>query len=226
MSADRQTSGIRWTWSRTADSVHIRFLGRSAPRSAEGLLEALDPRPRGVSWLRQVHSNRVLDAHPGETGEGDALVTSHTDLALAIATADCVPVLLATPQQVAAAHAGWRGLVGDVISEALSRLTAPVNLVRAWIGPAIGACCYEIGEDVAAPLRAVGGPDTVRSRPGGKSHADLQAIAEVQLRARGVETIERTDLCTRCHPELLWSYRRQGESAGRNWSVIWRSSTS
>ena len=217
-------NGTGWSWARTAGSVHIRFLGRTAPRRVQEVLGALDPRPSDVSWLRQVHSNRVLEARPLQTGEGDALVTSHADLALAIAIADCVPVLLASPEQVAAVHAGWRGLASDIIPETLSRLTAPAGSVRAWIGPAIGACCYEIGEDVAESLRAAGGHDTVRSTRGGKSHADLQAIAEVQLRARGVETIERTDLCTRCHPNLLWSYRREGERAGRNWAVIWRTS--
>ena len=211
-----------WSWAADSGNVRLRFLGRNAPRRAEDLRHHLEPRPDALGWLRQVHSNRVLEARPGLAGEGDALFTSRENLALTIATADCVPVLLAAGELIAAAHAGWRGLVQGVLSATLSRLTVAPSAVEAWIGPAIGPCCYQVGADVAARLEAVGDAGAVATRPGRNPHVDLHAIALHQLRALGIETIHRIDLCTKCNPDLLWSYRGEGERAERNWAVIWR----
>lgn len=212
-----------WSWAAESGTVRLNFLGRNTPRGADGLRHHLEPQPEALGWLRQIHSNRVLEARPGLTGEGDALFTSRENLALAIATADCVPVLLATHDRIAAAHAGWRGLVDGVLPATLARLAVAAKAVEAWVGPAIGPCCYEVGDDVAGKLRAVGKAAAVTARPGRNPHVDLQAVALHQLRTLGIETIQRIDLCTRCNPDLLWSYRAQGEQAGRNWAIIWRS---
>lgn len=217
-----QPAADPWSWTSDPGTAHIRFLGKRTARDVEELRQSLTPPPEDLAWLRQIHSARVLQAAPGRVGTGDALVTPRTRLALAIATADCVPVLLSTAARVAAVHAGWRGLVAGVLEATLERLEAEPARVRAWIGPAIGACCYEVGEEVAARLRAAADPGAVRPGPDAKPHADLQAIARHQLHSAGVERIDRIELCTRCHPELLWSYRRDGEAAGRNWAVVWR----
>ncbi|MDX1644854.1 MAG: polyphenol oxidase family protein, partial [Thermoanaerobaculia bacterium] len=143
-----------WEWTELTDGVEIRFLGRAAAEVEPGeLAQLLDPPPDAVSRLVQVHSDRVVEATPGVAGEGDALVSRASDLALAVATADCVPVLLAGPDAIAAIHAGWRGLVADVIARTLERLPNAGRL-SAWIGPAIGACCYEVSSEVAERVAA------------------------------------------------------------------------
>ena len=93
----------------------------------------------------------------------------------------------------------------------------------AWIGPAIGSCCYEVGEEVSSAVVVATGGDTSLVHRGatGRPHLDLQRAAALQLRAAGVQEIRRVELCTRCNPDLLHSYRRQGPGGGRNVALIW-----
>ena len=140
---------------------------------------------------------------------------------LSVATADCVPLLLASAQGVIAVHAGWRGVVAGIARRAARRLLAGASApVRAWIGPAIGPCCYEVGADVAARVvaQSTAGVATVDRRP----RVDLAAAVEWQLASEGIAAVELVRACTRCHPEWLWSYRRDGGAAGRNLSFIRR----
>lgn len=170
--------------------------------------------------MRQVHGAEVLAARAGDCGAGDAMVTVESGLALVVVTADCVPVLLAAPGKVAAIHAGWRGFVGGVVAAALARFEEP-GKVTAWIGPAIGPCCYEVGEEVAAPVVARSSV-AVRS-PGsrGRPHLDLPLAVEIELARHGVVEVRRIACCTACHPRALESFRRDGPAAGRNTSLIW-----
>ncbi len=171
--------------------------------------------------MHQVHGATVLAAREGNCGEGDALISTTLDLALVVVTADCVPVLLAAADKVAAIHAGWRGLVAGVIAAALAHFEE-ASRVTAWIGPAIGPCCYEVGEEVARPVVAQSS-SAVRSRgPRGRPHLDLPLAAEIQLARCGVGEIRRLAACTACHPRTLESFRREGTAAGRNLSLIWR----
>jgi len=133
-------------------------------------------------------------------------------------------VLLAGKESLAAVHAGWRGLVAGVIPATLETLSEEAETFTAWIGPAIGACCYEVGEEVAQQV--VEASDlTVRKEGGkasGKPHLDLQQAAEVQLRKLGLTEVRRVAACTRCEDEALFSYRREGPGEGRNRALIWR----
>jgi hypothetical protein len=142
-------------------------------------------------------------------------------LALAIATADCVPVALHDPEgrSLAAVHAGWRGIVAGVAARAVAALDAP-RLI-AWIGPAIGPCCYEVGEEVAEAVASASDSTVVRSAAGPRPFLDLQRAVAIQLRDAGIAEVQTFDLCTRCHPERLWSYRRDGRAAGRNYLLAW-----
>lgn len=210
-----------WRWTDRRSSVHVAFFGRGTGTTAISLLPGLSPTPASISWLHQVHSARVQEARPGLAGEGDALVSAVPSLALAVATADCVPILFSDGRRTAAVHAGWRGLESAVI-EATLRALADHDALEAWIGPAIGPCCYEIGTDVAERLRSVGGPKSVSSRSSGRHYADLPRIARHRLTLGGVTRIHQIDLCTRCEAGRLESYRRDGARAGRNWSIIWR----
>lgn len=222
------------------ERVEVRFVGRGpVPRPAHReVLAALEARggggggnPPEPAWAEQIHSARVLEASAGGCGEGDALVTTRTGLALSVVTADCVPVLLASAEPggpVAAVHAGWRGIAAEIVPRALERLEVPASGVVAWTGPAIGPCCYEVGTEVAERVARVspahGLADIVR-RPRDpsreKPHLDLVAAVRAQLVAAGVDDVRCADRCTRCHPGELWSYRREGVAAGRNYGFVW-----
>lgn len=215
-------------WSDARGAVEVRFVGRGGedrPRDATlALVEAAAP---PVAMLRQVHSARVVGVEAaGGHGEGDALVAGVSGLALSVITADCVPVLVAAGERVAAIHAGWRGIVGGVVPAALASLAAPGSTLPAdavaWVGPAIGACCYEVGDEVADEVRDAAGVDVAAPGPRGKPHLDLRRAVVAQLARAGVEDVTLLGPCTRCHPELLWSYRREGKRAGRNIAYIWR----
>lgn len=215
-------------WEDRRGDVEIRFVGRGPAGGRDEVLARL--REPGepelpVAWAKQIHSARVLPvAAPGECGDGDALTTDRPGLALAVVTADCVPVLLAGPPEdprIAAVHAGWRGLVSRVIPATLQALGSPEGWT-AWIGPAIGPCCYEVGEEVAAAIAAASTPDAVVPHPGGRPHLDLVRAAAHQLKAAGAVDITALPLCTRCEGTRLSSYRREGKGGGRNLAYIWR----
>ena len=153
-------------------------------------------------------------------GQADALTTGSNRLALSVATADCVPVVVAGERSLATIHAGWRGLAGGVVANVVSGLSEPATALRAWIGPAIGACCYEVGDEVAREVAAASAA-TVRHETATRPHLDLTAAAEIQLKREGIGHIETLRICTRCHPEWLWSYRLDRDQAGRNWTFAW-----
>ena len=118
-------------------------------------------------------------------------------------------------------HAGWRGIAGGIVPRTLAALELPEQ-ARAWIGPAIGACCYEVGDEVAAAVAEASTEEAVVPGRGARPHLDLQAAVERQLTDCGIGAVSRLEVCTRCHPDLLWSYRREGARAGRNISFLWR----
>lgn len=214
--------GGHWLWEAGAGEVRVLFTGVGPRDTREEVLAAVAGHALPLAWARQIHSATVLDASPGLCGEGDALVTRERGLALAVASADCVPVVLAGPDGIAAVHAGWRGLAAGVIPAAVRAATAQPAAWTAWIGPAAGACCYEVGEEVAAQVAAASAPEVVVPRPAGRPHLDLQAAARRQLAAAGVGDVRWLPQCTRCDAERLWSYRRQGTAAGRNLAFVWR----
>ena len=177
----------------------------------------------------QTHGVTVLngDAAQGSgrvnLGEGDAIVRTQPGALIAVRVADCVPILLSAPGAVAAIHAGWRGTAAGIVARALLVLTERAGVapsaVRAAIGPAIGPCCYEVGDEVVTALLAVA-PETIALRPGPRRpHADLRAVNEAILRAAGVEEIEHVGPCTRCSADH-YSHRREGEATGRFAGVI------
>lgn len=189
---------------------------------------------QAVHALRQVHGNDVQvlrsAARPDTVAVGDALVTRIPRTAAAIKAADCVPVLLADPVSgaVAGAHAGWRGTVVRVVEAAVRALAAeagaPPSRLRAVIGPAIRACCFEVGPEVVSAFRETGHDvDRFALRPpaAGRPHLDLVLANRLQLVAAGLpeDGIEDAGLCTRCQP-AFHSYRREGPTVGRNWSVV------
>jgi purine-nucleoside/S-methyl-5'-thioadenosine phosphorylase / adenosine deaminase len=186
------------------------------------LAGALGVDPERVVMGRQVHGAE-LRWHDGpqqprvyvdgvrSPDEVDAHATPEADLAPLVMVADCLPVALAGPSGVAMAHCGWRGLAAGIIDVAADAVGARA----AAIGPGIGPCCYEVGEEVLGAFEHLDGVATGRM-------LDLTAIATRQLSARGVEAIESSGLCTSCNPELFFSHRGDGETTGRQAGLVWR----
>ncbi len=218
-----RVAGFR-AWRVSQGRVEVYFGGKGPRLGREATLRRVLPAGIEAAWLRQIHSADVVAARPGDNGQGDALVTRRRQLALAVVTADCVPVLLAGGEWIAAVHAGWRGLAQSILLSALERLRADSDPVTAWIGPAIGPCCYEVGHDVAEQVRAASGDGVVRDGQRGRPHLDLVAAAVAQLERRGVADVHAVEACTRCDESRLFSYRREGPGAGRNVAAIWRRS--
>ncbi|HEV8581678.1 MAG TPA: peptidoglycan editing factor PgeF [Thermoanaerobaculia bacterium] len=214
--------GETWIWKARHDGVEVRFTGRGPSNDRAESLRRIEPKALPLAWAKQVHSAAALPARPGDCGEGDALFTEEAGLVLSVVTADCVPILIAGPQSLAAIHAGWRGIAGGIVAATLERLQGPSGDWTAWVGPAIGACCYEVGEEVAERVVAASGPEVAVSGPAGRPHLDLPQAARLQLAAAGVAEVIVLPRCTRCDEATLWSYRREGKRAGRNLAFIWR----
>ncbi len=209
-------------WDAAGAEARVRFAGRGPRLGRSETLAALDGARLPVAWAKQAHGARVAAvSRPGECGPADALVTRRAGLALAVATADCVPVALSGASEVAAIHAGWRGLARGVVGEAVRRMSGVPAALEAWVGPAIGACCYEVGEEVAAEVAAASGPEVVAPGRRERPHLDLSAAARRQLEAAGVGRVHLLVSCTACD-ERLWSYRRDGSGVGRNLTFVWR----
>ena len=161
----------------------------------------------------QVHSSRVLRAAPAIRGEhADGLWTDEPGLPILAMSADCLPIVLVRSgtekPAVAVLHAGWKGLLAGIVESGTAALGR--GTLAAAIGPAIGPCCYEVGEAVAAPFRERFGDDIVR-----ESRLDLWTSAERALRAAGVAQVDRFDRCTACEPETFFSHRRDAGRTGR-----------
>jgi polyphenol oxidase len=216
--------GGHWVWRARQGDVRVRFTGRGPAGEREDVLKRIETDPPPVAWAKQIHSAVALQARPGRCGEGDAVYGDAPGLALSVVTADCVPVLLAGPGgRLAAVHAGWRGIVSGVIAETLKAAGGGSGWT-AWIGPSIGPCCYEVGEEVAEQVAGSSGPEVVVAGPGSKPHLDLVAAARRQLNDAdivGVTEVHSVAACTRCESERLYSYRREGKGAGRNIAFIW-----
>lgn len=184
--------------------------------------------------VSQVHGSSVREIVDGEVAgevireEHDAVIARTPGLAIGVRVADCVPVLFydEASGDVAAAHAGWRGVAGGVVSSTLAQLCrfAPPRAVVAAIGPCIGACCFEVGPEVVDALEEAAPGEGSLARPGpqGKPHVDLRLAVRRQLRAMGVDDdrIEDVGGCTRCDAERWFSYRRDGARSGRHLGAI------
>jgi polyphenol oxidase len=170
--------------------------------------------PASMAMGRQVHGTQIAEwAGPSQAPlrEVDGHVTSTPGLGLLVLAADCLPVALAAPGRVGMVHCGWRGLADGILERAAAALDAPS---AAAIGPGIGACCYEVGDEVAERFAAV--PGALRGRM-----LDLRAAAEAALRAAGVEQVDHVDLCTSCRSDLFFSHRRDRGVTGRQCGLAW-----
>jgi len=206
-----------------------------------------------LAALKQFHSDIVheVEALPYEPCRGDASITGRAGLLLGVQTADCVPILLVDTKNraVAAVHAGWRGTLQRIVTKTIGKMqmrfgTKPADLLAA-IGPSIGACCYEVGTEVAVQfksqfpnahewfdeLRTGDEPNPLQwlsmmppghQPPPKNVLLDLKRANRAQLLDAGVrsESVFASDLCTACRRDLLFSYRKEGTTTGRLMAVI------
>ncbi|GMQ45570.1 peptidoglycan editing factor PgeF [Vibrio sp. 10N] len=187
-------------------------------------LASLANMPSNPVWLNQTHSTVVaqLEAPTDAVLDADASFTTVPGVVLSAMTADCLPILLAAKDgsAVSAVHAGWRGLADGIVENAVSLFDSPL---QAWVGPAIGFDCFEVGEDVREAF-CTNHPEyaiAFKSHPSsGKWLADLALIAELKLKALGVDSVAQSGLCTFQDPTRFFSYRRDGQT-GRMASFIW-----
>ena len=182
--------------------------------------------PAAPVWLRQVHGVRVVDAGQcGTCAEADASVVAHAGVVCGVLTADCLPLLLCDRHgtRVAAAHAGWRGLAAGVIEATVAAMACPTNELLAWLGPAISAQSYVVGDEVRAAFvsHQVAAARAFRPAPGGGWRADLYALARQRLAAIGVTAVYGGVHCTFREAARFYSYRRDGACSGRMASLIW-----
>jgi YfiH family protein len=188
--------------------------------------------PAEPRWLKQVHGVHVarFDA-PVATGEveADAAVTRAPGVVLAILTADCLPVFFCARDgsAIAAAHAGWRGLCAGVLENTLAAMRTPTEEILSWLGPAIAAQSYEVGDEVREAFLENDRDAAEAFRPTRPGHwrCDLPAIARRRLRAAGVGKIFGGGFDTFADPRL-YSYRRDGARSGRFASLIWLEASS
>lgn len=181
--------------------------------------------PTEPLWLKQVHGIAAVDAEKStKIVEADAAFTRQADTVCAVMTADCLPVLFCDRPGtvVAAAHAGWRGLVGGVLEATIQEMAVPAGELLAWLGPAIGPSAFEVGDEVRAAFVAddPGASQAFVPHVPGKWLADIYTLARRRLRRAGVAAIYGGDLCTVSDPERFFSYRRDSVT-GRQATLIW-----
>jgi YfiH family protein len=183
-----------------------------------------------VTWCEQVHGDTVATVTTDDAGTtlpaADGLVTGERRTPLAVLAADCVPVLLADPRNgvVAAVHAGRRGLVSGIVEVAVGTmldLGATREGIVGAVGPAIGPCCYEVGDDVAAEVTEAL-PVTRATTRQGTTSLDLPAGVRHVLAREGVHAVTAVGGCTAHQPGLFFSHRRDG-TTGRHAGIVWRS---
>lgn len=175
----------------------------------------------------QVHGATVgiVDAHDRGTVRPatDALVSQAPDLLLLLRFADCTPIMLYDPQKqvIGLAHAGWRGtvlkIVGRTVATMVDRFSSHPSDIIAGIGPAIGPCCYEVGQEVADAANDAfpHTPGVLARQPNGRWHFDMWAANRSQLEEMGVRQIETAGICTACHTDEWFSHRAEGGQTGR-----------
>jgi YfiH family protein len=181
--------------------------------------------PAMPAWLQQVHGVQVVNA-AGVTAPvaADAAYALEAGVVCAVLTADCLPVLLCDrgARAVAAAHAGWRGLAAGVIEQTIAAMPVPGGELMAWLGPAISAAAYVVGEEVRDTFLSHDPAAVTAFRPAadGGWHADLYRLARQRLQSQGVTEVHGGGFCTWEDPLRFYSYRRDGVT-GRMASLIW-----
>lgn len=202
-------------------------VGDAPPAVAENrrrMREALQL-PAEPAWLNQVHGIHVVEAGAAETPPtADASLSRSANQVCVVLTADCLPVLFCDRDgtRVAAAHAGWRGLVGGVLGATVEALEVPANRLIAWLGPAIEQSAFEVGEEVREQFlaRAAGDQVAFERNARGRWQADLYELARRELGRLGVTSVHGGGFRTHADAARFFSYRRESRT-GRMATLVW-----
>jgi YfiH family protein len=174
-------------------------------------------------WLSQTHSTISVVVEDEPNRDADAPITRQTDTPLVILTADCLPITLCnhTGTEVAAIHAGWRGLYQGIIENTLNKMHSTPDQLYAWIGPAISQTHYEVGDEVYECFTGKHPKTALAFKPNnGKWLANLPLIAEIVMNALGIHNVSQSNLCTYTQKNDFYSYRRAPQT-GRIATLIW-----
>lgn len=196
-------------------------------QNLERLAAEFGAAPSQLVTVHQVHGVAVMEATAavqGVLGEADAVFTRTSGLIVGVKTADCLPILIEDRKtgQVAAVHAGWRGVIGEIVLRAIERMRVDPSGLHVALGPAIQACCFEVDGDLPAKFAAAFGDGVVRPQPGkARVHLDLSWAVAQSLARAGVPSshVDVLPHCTRCDARFF-SYRRDEGRTGRQLSVI------
>jgi YfiH family protein len=204
--------------------LHVGDCAKQVEHNRQSL-QKLFPSKTNIQWLEQVHGNVVAEISnvTNKTIIADAMVTREKNIALAIMTADCLPILLISKQgdEIAAIHGGWRPLAVNIITNTINKMVTATDEIIAWLGPCIGKDAFEVGFEVQQAFVAQGNEFTqaFRKQNNGKYLADLHKIATIQLNQLGITKISTLSECTYSQPEKYYSYRKNS-TTGRMATVI------
>jgi len=221
----------------TARNLGLHGPADAIERGYDAIAGAIGVSRDNLAQARQVHGANVHEvwsrSRETPTPDADILISKDPSSAVAVRVADCVPLLMADPRSgaVAAAHAGWRGMAAGVprltVMELVSTFGASRADLLAAVGPSIGPCCYEVGEELPEAFGAAGHVDADLERwftrgPNGRWRLDLWQASRDQLARAGVHPshVYVSGLCTSCHRDVFYSYRAEGSDAGRMLGVI------
>jgi YfiH family protein len=221
-------------------SLNLGFLTDDDPALVAGnrdlLTRALGREPEAIATGFQVHGSdlQVHRSRPyvspwsnrgAAAAKVDAQLTDRPDVTPLVLVADCVPLVLSAPDAVAAVHCGWRGVAAGIIDRAVASICElggiEAGVLAAALGPGIGPCCYEVGDEVGSAFRARGHSDALA-----EARLDLAAAIRAELERGGVDTsaIHACGLCTSCNAELFFSHRRDRGVSGRQAGLVWLAS--
>jgi len=204
-------------------AAHVGDDPQRVGRNRQRLVDVLKL-PSAPRWLNQVHGTKVVIADElNRVVDADGSLSRVHDVVCVVMTADCLPVLLCNRAgtEVAAIHAGWRGLLGGVLEVAINAMQSPPEAIIAWIGPAIGVDAFEVGNEVReAFLKVNDSSASAFIAHGDRWLADLTGLARQRLCSVGVTDIHGGQWCTYSESGQFFSYRREGVT-GRQASLIW-----
>ncbi len=180
--------------------------------------------PAEPGWINQTHGIHAVTLEQESSRDADAAITRVRGIVAVVMTADCLPILICNRDgnEVAAVHAGWRGLQAGVIQAALAKMKSPSGKLLAWIGPGISQACFEVGAEVRAAFidSMQDGQPFFKANRKGHWLCDLAGLAELVLKRQGVIDVYRAPNCSYRDAELFFSYRRNA-TTGRMASLIW-----
>lgn len=203
-------------------ALHVGDKRNHVQRNRDELTKRL-ALPNEPAWLEQTHTNLCVVVENETLRTADATITRSPTHALAVMTADCLPILLCNRAgtEIAAIHAGWRGLLNGIVENTLHKMHAAPETLLAWIGPAICQHCYETGNDVRkAYIDKYPFTENAFETRASSIYADLPKLAELVLQSTGVTAVYQSGACSFEQTNKFYSYRREAQT-GRMASLIW-----